>query len=470
MADQALGNDLEPAILVIFGITGDLAKRKVLPAIYHLIGHDLLPDKTAIVGTSRREIDVDAFLKDVELCVLETNNVCDPEVMAKFRARLHMVQVNPVEGSDYDKLKGVLDDIENYNQVCMSRLFYLSIPPQVYGPVVRELGDHGLNTGCKHGNAPSRLLVEKPFGYDLRSAEDLITATAEHFTEEQVFRIDHYLAKETAQNILTFRRYNPLFSSVWNNEHVSKIDVYAAEKIGIEGRANFYDHIGAMRDLVQSHLLQLLAITTMDLPNDLTDATAVHENKRTLLELVKPPAPDKITEEVVRAQYDTYRAEVGNDDSTTESFVSVGLTIANDRWQDVPIRITTGKALAEKRTEVIVEFTHHEDQPANRLTFRVQPNDGIDIDLQVKKPGFQAAMQSASMDFSYQTTFDETGHPDAYERVLIDAVRGDHMLFATSDEVLASWRILQPILDTWAKDSSDLKTYASGSNGPELPN
>jgi glucose-6-phosphate 1-dehydrogenase len=468
--DSALGNDLQPAILTIFGITGDLSKRKVLPAIYHLIKQALLPEQFAIVGTSRREINVDELLKDVELCVLEQNNVCDPDAMRIFKDKLQMIQVDPVNGDDYAKLKSTLDEIEAQHNVCMTRLIYLSIPPQVYSSVIKQLGQNGLNKGCQHdGQATSRLLVEKPFGYDYKSAEDLIATTNEHFSEDQVFRIDHFLAKETAQNILTFRRYNPLFSSIWNNEHISGIDIYAHEKLSIEGRADFYDHVGAMRDLIQSHLLQLLAITTMDLPTDLTDNDAIHENKQTLLELTKPPADDQISEIVIRAQYDTYRTEVENDDSTTETFVSLPLHIDNDRWQDVPIRITTGKALGDKATAVVISFSHHHDQPTNKLTFRVQPNDGIDIDLQVKKPGYQQAMQTAKMDFSYQTTFDETGHPDAYERVLIDAVRGDHMLFATSAEVMASWRILQPVLNTWEKSSTDLKTYQSGSMGPELP-
>jgi glucose-6-phosphate 1-dehydrogenase len=470
MTDPATltGTQLEPAILVIFGITGDLAKRKVLPALYHLLKDNLLPEHLAIVGTSRRSLSVDELLKNVELCVLEKDNVCDPTVLELFRQRLHMLQFDPVNGADYDRLHAQLDQIETEQGVCMNRLYYLSIPPQVYGPLVRQLGEHGLNQSCQHNRAATRLLVEKPFGYDLSSAEELVQNTAKQFSELQVFRIDHYLAKETAQNILTFRRYNPLFSSVWSNQYIERIDIIAAEQIGIEGRAEFYEQIGAMRDLIQSHLMQLLALTTMELPSDLTDSDAIHQAKQALLESIPPLVPNQVANKVVRGQYDSYRQEVNNPDSTTETYVSIELSIANERWQAVPVTLTTGKALRAKRTEVTIRFGDAKGTSApNQLTFRVQPNEGIDVQLIVKKPGFEAAVQPASMDFSYQATFDENGHPEAYERVLVDAVRGDHTLFATSAEVLASWRILQPILNEWQKNTSDLHIYTTGSEGPE---
>jgi glucose-6-phosphate 1-dehydrogenase len=467
MSDTLNGKDLEPAILVIFGITGDLAKRKVLPALYHLLKDNLLPEHMTIVGTSRHDVSVDDLLKNVELCVLEKDNICDPAVLEIFRSKVRMIQFNPVEGDDYERLHKTLDAIETEQGVCMNRLYYLSIPPQVYGPLVRQLGEHGLNGSCQHGKAATRLLVEKPFGYDQRSAQDLIENTGKQFTETQVFRIDHYLAKETVQNILTFRRYNPLFASVWNNEHIESIDIIAAEQIGIEGRADFYEPIGAMRDLIQSHLMQLLALTTMDLPVDLNDSQAIHHEKQALLEAIPPLPPDQVAARVIRGQYEGYRQEVNKPDSTTETYVSIELSIGIERWEGVPIRLTTGKALRAKRTEITISFGGGKDtsQP-NLLTFRVQPNEGIDVQLVVKKPGFDQAVQSASMDFSYQAAFDESGHPEAYERVLIDAVRGDHTLFATSDEVLASWRILQPILDEWQKSSADLQTYPVGSDGP----
>ncbi len=465
MADQIIPPTLAlaPSILVIFGITGDLARRKVLPALYHLSKDDLLPTDFEIVGTSRRPLDIDELLKVLELRLLEVDNVCDPAALQVFRQRLRFVQLDPANGDDYDALHQTLDDIETEHAVCMNRLYYLSIPPQVYGSVVASLGSRGLNQGCQHGQSESRLLVEKPFGYDYTSAEELIATTAAAFREDQVLRIDHYLAKETAQNILTFRRHNPLFASIWNNHNVQSIDIVAYEKIGIEGRIDFYEHVGALRDLIQSHLMQLLTLTTMELPPRVGDSAAVHTAKETLLDAIVPPALSDVTTKVIRAQYEDYREEVNNPDSTTETFVSIQLEIANERWQGVPIRLLTGKAMATKRTDITLCFGHiGPDTADNQLTFRIQPNEGIDIQLLVKKPGYDNAVHPASMDFSYLTTFDGHGHPDAYERVLIDAIRGDNTLFATSREVLASWRVLQPILDQWGHDSSDLRTYPIG--------
>ena len=455
--------DLSPSSLVIFGITGDLARRKVLPALYHLSKEKLLPAQFEIIGTSRRPLTIDELIKEVELCVLEIDNVCDPAALSEFRRHIRLIQLDPSNGDDYDDLRQTLDDIESEHGDCLNRLFYLSIPPQIYGSVVRSLGEHGLNQGCQHGQGASRLLVEKPFGYDYASAEALIATTTDAFTEDQVLRIDHYLAKETAQNILTFRQHNPLFASIWNNQNITSIDIVAYEKIGIEGRIDFYEQIGALRDLIQSHLLQLLALTTMELPTQIGDSAAIHASKQTLLDAIVAPAPDEVTSDVVRAQYDGYRDEVNNPDSTTETFVSCRFKIDNDRWRGTPITLKTGKAMASKRTDITICFGHTgSDAADNQLTFRIQPNEGIDIQLLVKKPGYKNEVHPASMDFSYGTTFDGHAHPDAYERVLVDALRGDHSLFATSQEVLTSWRILQPILEQWSQDSGDLKTYHQG--------
>lgn len=455
-------SSLDPAIIVIVGISGDLSKRKVLPALYHLFKDNLVPEHVEVVGTSRRHISADELLKDVELCVLETDKVCDPDALARFKKQLHMVQLDPVQADDYHKLAETLNTLEDSHGVCMNRLYYLSIPPQVYGPVVRQLGQAGLNGSCRHGNAITRLLVEKPFGYDLGSAEELIVETAKHFTEEQVFRIDHYLAKESAQNILAFRAHNPVFAATWDNAHIDSIQVIAAEEISIEGRAAFYDSVGALRDLVQSHLLQLLTLTTMELPEDLTDSSAIHQARLSLLESIQPVPSDQVLERVQRAQYEGYRSEVHNHDSVTETFVNVTVESTMPAWQGVPFILTTGKALSQKQTLIIVSFKSGTEDSANHLTFRLQPNEGIDLQLTVKKPGFETVYQPVSMDFSYQSSFNDEGHPDAYERVLMDAIRGDNALFATSREVLASWHILQPILDEWEKSASDLRTYQKG--------
>jgi glucose-6-phosphate 1-dehydrogenase len=456
-----------PAIFVIFGITGNLAQRRLLPALYHLIKDNLLPEHTEIVGVSRGTMSVEQLLKTVELCVLESDKVCDPVVLQTFKEKLRMVQLDPVKESDYAVLKSTLQAIEDKHNICMNRLFYLSIPPQVYEPVIRNLGQQHLNEGCAHHTAVTRLLVEKPFGYDLDSAKELIRSTNRYFSEEQLFRIDHYLAKETVQNILVFRSHNPIFSNLWNNQFVRSIGIDLYEQAGIAGRADFYENVGALRDVVQNHLLQLLALTTMELPANIADNKSLHKAKQTLLGHIKPV--DMRKTHVVRAQYSGYREEVKNLRSTTETFVSLPLEIDNARWRKVLIRITTGKALRAGHSSVQLVFgDKHDKTITNTLTFRVQPDEGIDVDLIAKRPGFDDKTETVHMDFSYQNTFAEPGHPDAYERVIVDAVKGDHSLFATSEEVLATWRILQPVLDAWEKGSQDLLSYEIGSEGPPI--
>jgi glucose-6-phosphate 1-dehydrogenase len=425
---------------------------------------DLLHGQTAVVGLSRRPLEIDAFLREVELCVLEADKVCDPAVLRKFRRHLSLFQLDPTSAGGYQQLRRHLQAIEDRHGMCMNRLFYLAIPPQVYAPVIEQLGEQGLNTGCDHHRAVSRLLVEKPFGYDLTSAVDLIKRTSRYFSEEYVFRIDHYLAKETVQNVLVFRERNPIFAELWSRAHISAIGLMLSEQIGVEGRAEFYDNVGALRDVVQNHLLQLLALVTMELPAAAT-SRALHASKQRLLRQITPVNPYK--HPVVRGQYAGYTDDVRNPGSTTETYVRLTVTCNNRRWRHVPITLATGKSLNAKHTSVTITFVDPaQAECANQLTFRIQPNEGIGISLSVKQPGFTEATTTVQMDFSYAAAFGGAGHPDAYERVLIDAVRGDHSLFATSDEVLESWRILQPVLDIWEQGSDDLVIYQPGSAGP----
>ncbi len=459
MSETSKALSAEPTILTVFGITGDLSQRKLLPALYHLIKDNLLHEQTHIVGVSRQNMTVDELLSNVELCVLEKDNVCDPEAIKRMRDSLTMVQLDPEKSEDYAQLKQELDSIESRYGTCMNRMFYLSIPPKIFVQVVHNLGEQGLNVGCQHNKAVSRLLVEKPFGRDLANARELISKTSEYFAEEQIFRIDHYLAKESVQNILTFRRHNPVFSDGWNGKYITSIHVRADEKIGVEGRAGFYDDVGALRDLVQSHLLQLLALVLVDITNDGEDV-ALHESKQKVLESLQATRLDQS----VRGQYEGYKHEVENDNSTTETFVRFHLSSTIENWAGTNIVIETGKGLSEKRTEIILTYAD-ESGSTNDLTFRIQPNEGIDLTITAKKPGFEHALQHVTMDFSYNGAFDEPSHPDAYERVLVDAARGDHSLFATSGEVIASWQALQPLLDYWETDK-DIQSYAVGSDGP----
>lgn len=456
---------LDPTIIVIFGITGDLSKRYLLPALYRLFKDNLLSEHTTIVGLTRQNMTADQLFGQVELCINEVDNICDPAVLKNMRDKTELLQFDPAEAGDYPKLLAHLNQLEETHGMCMNRLYYLSIPPAVFTQVVHSLGAASLNKSCQHGRAETRLLVEKPFGHDVASAQELIASTDAVFAEEQVFRIDHYLAKETVQNILSFRLHNPIFANIWSSMYIQSITINAIEKIGIEGRKNFYEGVGALRDLVQSHLLQLVAITTMDLPSSIDDGH-VHHARQSLLESIAPADPWL----AARGQYSSYRTEVENPDSTTETFAHVVLRIDNERWQGMPITITTGKALAEKRTDIVMKFTnpHDTSNATNTLTFRLQPNEGIHLQLRVKKPGFVDEVQEAVMDFSYSEAFaTDASPPGAYERVLVDAVRGDRTLFANSGEVLASWQVIEPIIQAWSNNADGMKIYDSGSTGPE---
>ncbi len=454
---------LDPAIIVIFGITGDLAERYLLPSLYHLMKDGLLHKQTEIIGVTRGAVSADDLFEKVELCVNETDQVCDPDALKAMHERTSIFQMDLDDPAAYDALRAKLNGLEEQKGICMNRLYYLSIPPQAYSPVIRLLGERGLNASCQHGRAVSRLLVEKPFGFDLESARRLIGEIAQGFDEEQVFRIDHYMAKETVQNILTFRFQNPIFEALWSKKHIAGIEISAKQKIGIEGRAAFYEPLGALRDFIQSHLLQILGIVAMDKP-ELLDSQHIHASKQAILEQIEPVPAGQVGERATRGQYRSYREEVSQPESVTETYADVTVFIKNDRWQGVPIKLLTGKGLDERKTEIRVSFYGAPGAASNQLRFRIQPNEGIELDLVTKKPGYDQTVQTTVMDFSYQHDFIDHGHPDAYERVLVDAVRGDHTLFATSEEVLASWRIIQPVLDEWQKNSADLVLYEPGSS------
>ena len=458
---------LEPSILTIFGISGDLAQRKLLPALYHLAHNGLLPPTFKIVGvTRRRSLSPADIIQSLRASLEASGTHYSSEILQQLENIMHIVSMDITDKNEYARLKSELDTIENDLSTCLHRLFYLAIPATVYEPVVRRLGEHDLNHGCQHGSTDSRLLIEKPFGYDLTSAKQLVETLAQSFHESQIYRIDHYLAKETVQNILAFRAGNPLFHAVWNNKHISRIIITASESIGIEGRAVFYEPIGALRDIIQSHLLQIAALVAMNIPDTITAAT-VHDGRRKLLESIKPPHSDEMASKTVRGQYDSYAKEVGNPDSMTETFAALELEIAHKNWQGVPLFIQTGKKLTAKTTEVTVVFQEPDGGDyANYLTIRLQPNEGITIDLRIKRPGFEAEMEHVQMEFNYGGKINAE-HPDAYERVLVDCLRGDQTLFATSQETLASWRVVQPILDAWQHNASVLHSYKSGSEGPK---
>lgn len=454
----------QPLVLVIFGITGDLAQRKLLPALYQLAKAQELPEQLHIVGISRRDVSKDDVFARLSTSVGDGDY--DPLIEQHLKDHTEMRQMDLVDKAAYEALLTRLGEIEADMEPGGSRLYYLSIPSQAFTPIIRLLGETGHNAPLSGGQDAPRLLIEKPFGYDLASARELIAVLGEHFGEGQVYRIDHYVAKETVQNILTFRFKNPLFASIWNNCHIDHIEVVAHEKIDIEGRADFYEQTGALRDFVQNHLLQLLAITTMARPERLA-SDEIHAEKLKLLEAIKPIAPNEVSEMAVRGQYEGYRDEVGNPDSLTETFARLRLWIDNEQWTGVPVTLETGKALNEKRTEISVCFRQPDDdlEAQNKLVFRVQPKEGITLHLQIKQPGIKDITDAADMEFDYARSFNQRP-AEAYERVIVDAIRGDQTLFASSAEVVRSWQIIENVLDQWSRSSDGLLTYPKGSDGP----
>lgn len=465
---QKVAATLEPSTLVIFGITGDLAHRKLLPALYYLSAQGLLPEQLHIIGITRRGITIPDLLERVKSAVEETGKKVDHAGLTRLGERIEIIKMDLLQPDEYVRLNNRLNAIEDDAGMCLNRLFYLAIPAQNFEPVIDNLGKGKLNKACKHGSG-ARLLIEKPFGYDLASAKELINSLSKHFSEEQIYRIDHYLAKETAQNILTFRFQNPIFKRIWDNRSIKGITITAAESIDIEGRVAFYEQTGALRDLIQSHLLQLLALTTMDEPSSLT-ANAIHRRKLALLQDVMPIAPNKVSTQTVRGQYEGYREEVNNPQSNTETFAAIKLKIDSERWRGVPILLQTGKALTKKVVEItlLISTTDHLTKE-NVLTIRIQPDEGISLRLFAKKPGFTEEVEPVEMDFDYDVSFAGLpAQPDAYERVLMDAFRGDKTLFATSDEVLASWRILENVIHEWEKDDEGLHIYKRGTDGPSI--
>jgi len=423
---------LPTTTLAIFGISGDLSKRKLLPALAEICENSEIKASLNILGISRRDINkADVITQDA----------------TSLDQQLSLLKMDYSVAEEYEKLKDRLNELGS-EQV----IFYFAVPPSAVLPIVEHLGQGGLNTDRY------KLLMEKPFGTDLKSAGELITQTDKYFNFQQVYRIDHFLAKEMAQNITVFLGSNALFREVWNNKFIEKIEIVAEESLGVEGRGNFYEQTGALRDFVQSHLLQLAALTLMEQGNDSFDFTTISPRRLDALNQLEVDTAKPID----RAQYKGYAEEIGNPKSSTETFVSFSLKSSSPKWVGVPIQLSTGKSMARKLTEIRVYFKKSLSAQTNLLKLRIQPQEAIELDLWVKKPGYEQNLQKLPLDFSYKQHFDRL--PDAYEQVIVDAVRSRANLFASSDEVLASWKILQPVLDIWANDKTPIKIYEPGSH------
>lgn len=449
-----------PLLFVIFGISGDLAKRKLIPALYRLIEQEGMPKDFKIIGISRQPEYTADMLFDKVHDFIGSPNAYQLNYLKHHTAIIH----NPLDTSD--DAAALRTELEQQSATLGSstqRIYYLSIPPAAFPGLIQLLGDARHNLPFANETDKPRLLVEKPFGYNSKSAAALIKSAHTSYIEEQIYRIDHYLAKETAQNILAFRFKNSLFESIWNDRHIEKIEISAHEKIDIEGRANFYEQTGALRDIIQSHLMQLLAIVMMDEPSEFT-SQAIHRKKLQLLQAIAPADPGK----AVRGQYDGYLKAVNNPHSATETFARLSCVINNEQWQNTAVTLETGKGLAEKATYVKVTFraNDHHDTP-NVLTFEIQPREAVILELQAKKPGLTNHTQPVRMQFDYESSFDSPS-AEAYERVIMDAIRGDQTLFATADEIMAAWHAVDNVLSAWGKSQTGIRLYAKGESAKTI--
>ena len=438
----------KPTILIIIGISGDLSKRKLLPAIGQIASTGMTPSQFKIIGVTRQKgIRIDDLLE----------NTANKDYIYQNTMMFHM---DLMERKDYDRLQSYLEDIEKEFGSEAQYIFYLSVPPTVSKSIVELIGESGMSK-----KTDTKLLLEKPFGVDLKSAIELVEHVEQYFKPEQVYRIDHYMAKETAQNIIVFRDGNSLFKKTWSKDFIEKIEVTVSEEIGIEGRSNFYEQTGALRDLIQSHLLQLLALTLMDLPQE-GQLDQVPKLRYEALKTLRIPTEESIVIHAKRGQYKGYREEVENSESMTETFASVDLESSNPRWEGVKIRLTTGKALKEKYTEIKIFYKKDHEHESNELHLRLQPDEGISFSVWAKSPGYEHQVSRHALNFSFKDHY--TALPEAYEQVLFNAINGDHSLFSSSEEVVETWRILDYLQKAWATSTYDLVIYKKGSSINEI--
>jgi glucose-6-phosphate 1-dehydrogenase len=474
---------VHPTTLVIFGASGDLAKRKLLPAIYNLAHEGALPERFNLIGCARSEWSDDEF-RDVARDAIQkfSRRTPDDTVLESLLARARYVPGSFDDENLFTQLGQIAALEDEEAGIVFNRIFYLAVAPTFFETIAEQLGTARMN---RLKDADVRIVVEKPFGHDLESALHLNRALLSVFQEKQIYRIDHYLGKETVQNTLVLRFANGIFEPVWNRSYVDHVQITASEDVALEGRAGYYDNSGALRDLIQNHLLQLLMLTSMEPPVTFS-ADDIRDEKVKVLHAIKPPTVDEVPQMAVRAQYSAgvaggkdvpgYLDEEGvRPDSTTETFAAIRLKIDNWRWAGVPFYIRTGKALARKGTEIAITLKPvphlaFEQQGSlgvhpNQLILAVQPNEGVSMTLMAKIPGSRMRVRPVNMEFLYGTSF-LSQSPEAYERLILDTMRGDATLFARDDEVEAAWRIVDPILEAWSKDGDALPQYPAGSSGP----
>ncbi len=459
--------------IVIFGASGDLTKRKLIPALYRLFERRLLPENFSVMGVSRTDFTDEAFRAHLREAL--PADAAESDALATFLGRIAYLSADPTQAA-------ALVPLQEKEQEAGATLYYLATPPELYAPIAASLAELGL---IQEDGGASRVVVEKPFGHDLASSRELDAQLHAHFKEGQIYRIDHYLGKETVQNLLVLRFANTIFEPLWNRNMIDFVEITAAESLGVEKRGGYYDQAGAVRDMLQNHLLQVLAMVAMEPPAFIT-ADALRDEAVKVMRSFRPLSEEDVRNHLVLGQYlgskvrgedvPSYREEAGvAADSRTETYVALKMFIDSWRWEGVPFYLRTGKRLPTRVSEVVLHFrkTPHpsfkEDAPANCLIIRIQPDEGILVSFGLKRPGSGFQVEDVAMDFHYSDLTDKA-MPDAYERLLLDALKGDATLFARSDEVEACWAFIQPILEYLDDPAHALYGYAAGTWGPQEAN
>ena len=461
----------EPTVIVVFGGTGDLSKKKLIPALLHLFAEGFLPEVFRIVGISRKDFSNEDFRQFMREALERKKHHYKKETIEKFLKNAYYQKGAFDDPQTYKNLSAILAKLDNEEGFCLNKLFYLSVQPSLYEAIFKNLADSGFAISCRGQSGWTRVLVEKPFGNDLKTAQALDKILTSFFKEEQIFRIDHYLAKDAVQNLLTFRFSNVLFEDSWDARHVEKVLIKLYENFGVEGRGSFYDESGALRDVGQNHLLQMLALIAMDNPVQLKPQN-LREKKSETLEALRIYSAKEARLNAARCQYEGYKSADGvAKNSKTETYFRLRAFVDNDRWRGVPFYLESGKGLSETKTEIQIYFKSsapcacgiedgHEHQ--NVLTLGISPEQSVTMRFWVKKPGIIFSMEPQNLIFNYSQEANGSSRlPDAYEKVLFDCISGDQTLFASSREVEAAWRFITPILEAW-KEGGELCVYKPG--------
>lgn len=448
-----------PTVMIIMGITGDLAAKKIIPALFNLFAKKALPQKINLVGFGRKSFSQNSFSQFIEEIISARLPHAKTELIRKFTNLWSYHQGFFDEAQAYLQLNEKLKQIEQIWQKKTNRLFYLSVPPELYENILNSIKKADLDTA----SGETRILVEKPFGKDLKTAEELDILLGQKFHEKQIYRIDHYLAKEMVQNIIAFRFLNDLFEHSWDNRHIEQIQIRLWETQGVEKRGNFYDNIGALRDVGQNHLLQMLALATMEEPSDITSPFSIHTKRAELLSQLRLWTREEIQQKTFRAQYNGYRQIPGvSQDSQTETYFQAFVEIQNNRWKNVPIIIESGKRMHKQVKDITIIFKHSQSPTnnyRNKIVFSMEPNESISIDLWAKKPGLEWTISKQSLEYKPETENVKIQYIAEYEKLMLDAIIGDQTLFVSTAEIKAMWKFTDPIINAWQGNFVPLEFY-----------